>query len=84
MDGVTVIGLLAGTLTTLAFLPQVVKTWRSRSTGDLSFGMFAVFAGGVTLWLIYGILLGDWPIIVANALTLSLALVILAFKLRYG
>ncbi len=76
-----VIGYAAGTLTTLAFVPQVVRTWRTRSTGDLSTGMLLAFSAGVALWLVYGLGLRAWPIIMANAVTLLLALVLLAFKL---
>ena len=78
-----VIGAAAGLLTTLAFLPQVVKTWRSRSTGDLSLAMFAAFSLGVALWLVYGLLLGAWPVIIANLATLILAGFILAMKLAH-
>ncbi len=76
------IGFLAGTLTTLAFLPQVVKTWKSRSAHDLSLSMFAIFCTGVAMWLIYGLMTMAWPVIIANALTLVLAGSILVFKLR--
>lgn len=81
---VTLLGLLAGTLTTIAFLPQLLKTWRSRSARDISLGMFSIFSTGVLLWLIYGLLIGDWPIIIANFVTFVLAGTILIFKLRYG
>jgi MtN3 and saliva related transmembrane protein len=77
------IGLAAGALTTLAFLPQLIKTWRSRSARDLSLGMFAVFNLGLVLWLAYGILINSLPIIIANSVTLVLAGAILYFKLRY-
>jgi MtN3 and saliva related transmembrane protein len=78
------IGLLAGALTTLAFLPQLLKTWKSRSARDISLGMFVMFIAGVALWLVYGLLTGAVPVIAANAVTLALALVILVLKLRYG
>ena len=77
------LGIVAGSLTTLSFLPQVIKVWRSRSTHDLSTGMFVTFALGVLLWLIYGILQSDTPVIVANAVTLVLAGTILGLKLKY-
>lgn len=83
MDSVTLIGLAAGTCTTLAFLPQVIKVWRSRSTTDISLLMFLVFCTGLGLWLTYGILVEDIPLIVANLLTLVLAGTVLFFKLRY-
>jgi len=77
------LGSAAGALTTAAFVPQVVKTWKSKSAGDLSFGMFLVFAAGVLLWLAYGVVIGATPIIVANSVTLALAVAILAMKIRY-
>lgn len=67
-----IVGYLAGALTTIAFLPQVIKAWRTRRTEDLSLGMYLTFNIGVALWLIYGILLGSFPIIAANVLTLLL------------
>lgn len=76
------VGTLAGILTTVAFLPQVIKTWRTRSARDLSLSMFAVFCSGVFLWLVYGLMIGAWPLIGANAVTLVLAGSILVFKLR--
>lgn len=79
---VDVIGTVAGIMTTLAFVPQVVKTWRTRSTRDISLGMWLLFWLGVALWTVYGALLAAWPIIVANTLTLVLAGIILAIKLR--
>lgn len=77
------IGLLAGTLTTISLVPQVVKIWKTKHARDLSLGMFAIFSSGVLLWLLYGIEIGATPIIVANAVTLGLSLTILAFKIRY-
>lgn len=76
------VGSLAGILTTVAFVPQVVKTWRSRSTRDISLTMWLVFWLGVALWMVYGILMQTWPLIVANAFTLALAGIVLAIKLR--
>jgi MtN3 and saliva related transmembrane protein len=78
-----IIGLLAGFCTTIAFLPQVIKTWKSRSAKDLSLGMFSLFCFGVLLWLIYGIQVKDVPVIIANLLTLVLASSLLFFKLRF-
>ncbi len=83
MELTTIIGLLAGFCTTAAFLPQAIKTWRSRSAKDLSLGMYSIFCTGVLLWLIYGLIIADLPIIVANAATLMLALSILYFKLSF-
>ena len=83
MNLITVIGLLAGTLTTIAFLPQVIKTWKTKSTRDVSLEMFAIFCSGVLLWIIYGVLIKDLPLVLANVVTLSLASIILGFKLKY-
>ncbi len=67
-----IVGYSAGALTTIAFLPQVIKAWRTRRTADLSLSMYLTFSVGVALWLVYGILLVSVPIIVANILTLLL------------
>jgi len=83
MNSIQVLGLLAGSLTTAAFLPQVLKTWKSRSAKDLSLGMFSLFCLGVLLWLVYGIVVNDVPVIAANLLTLLLASTLLFFKLRF-
>lgn len=83
MDTVNALGLAAGTLTTLAFVPQVVKVWKTRHARDLSLGTFAIFSAGVMLWLIYGLRLGAWPIVIANAITLALSLILLLFMLKY-
>ena len=77
------LGALAGTLTTAAFVPQVLKTWKSRSAEDVSLAMFLIFSVGVLLWLVYGMLIGATPIIVANSVTLVLSLAILVMKMRY-
>ena len=78
-----IIGALAGTLTTVSFVPQVLKTWRSRSARDISFGMFSLFSLGVGLWLIYGISIQSLPIMLANGITLTLSLVMIAMKLGF-
>ena len=83
MEPVQLLGLLAGTLTTIAFVPQVVKTYKSRSAKDLSLGMFTIFCTGTALWLSYGIIRSDVPVISANALTLALSMVLIYFKLKY-
>ena len=77
------IGFLAGALTTVSFLPQVVKAWRSRSTADISLTMFVLFCAGLVLWTAYGIVIGSHPIVAWNAITLLLAGTILVLKLRY-
>lgn len=83
MDYIKIIGLIAGLCTTIAFLPQVIKTWRSRSAKDISLGMFLLLVFGVFLWLVYGLLLNDLPIILANGSTMVLAGIILFFKLTF-
>ena len=83
MDHVTLIGLIAGTLTTIAFIPQLQQTWRTRSAQDISLSMLLTFVTGVFLWLIYGLLLGALPIILANLITLILTSAILILKMRY-
>ncbi|MDX1546673.1 MAG: SemiSWEET transporter [Rhodothermales bacterium] len=83
MTFVTIIGLVAGALTTLAFLPQVVKTWRVKSSEDLSLGTFALIFTGVALWLVYGLLTDDLPIILANVVTLGLVGTVLGLAIRY-
>lgn len=83
MSATEVIGYVAAVLTTLAFVPQAWQTWRTRDASGISLGKYAMFCTGVALWLIYGLLLGAWPIILANAVTLVLALAILVMKLRF-
>jgi MtN3 and saliva related transmembrane protein len=80
----TIIGLAAATCTTTSFLPQVIKAWRTRSTRDVSAGMFALLVTGNSLWLLYGALISDLPLVVANLITLGLVATVLALKLRYG
>ncbi len=75
------LGYLAATLTTASFVPQAVLTLRTRDVSGISLGMYSAFTLGVALWLAYGWQLGEWPIIIANALTLALAATILATKL---
>jgi MtN3 and saliva related transmembrane protein len=75
------IGYVAASLTTLSFLPQAIKTIKTRDTESLSFGMYAMFTAGVLMWLIYGLYIDNYAIIVANAVTFLLAAVILGFKI---
>jgi MtN3 and saliva related transmembrane protein len=84
MQSIDLVGYIAATLTTAAFLPQVLKIWKSKSTKDLALPTLLSFIAGVSMWLIYGLLVKSTPIIIANTLTLLLNLVILRFKLRYG
>ncbi len=83
MNFTVLLGFAAGTLTTIAFVPQVHKAWRSKRCDDLSWGMLITFSAGVVLWLLYGVFLHAAPIIVANAVTLALLIVIGALKARY-
>lgn len=78
------LGFVAATLTTLAFVPQALLTWRQRRAEGVSLGMYALFTVGLALWLVYGIAIGAVPVIVSNAVTLVLALFILGMKVRYG
>jgi MtN3 and saliva related transmembrane protein len=78
------IGYAAAVLTTVSFVPQVWHTWRTRDVGGISLPMYVVFATGVFLWLVYGLVADAWPIVVANAITFALAVAILAMKLRWG
>jgi MtN3 and saliva related transmembrane protein len=77
------LGFAAATFTTVAFFPQAIKIWRSRSAADVSLWMYCIFTVGITLWLIYGLFIDAWPIIVANAITLLLSGWILYMKIRW-
>lgn len=83
MTFIDALGLAAGTLTTISFIPQVLKIWVSKSAEDVSYLMFGVFSVGVTLWLAYGVALGAWPIVAANVVTLALSILVLVLKYRY-
>ena len=78
------VGYAAAILTTFSFLPQAWLTFRTRDVRGISLGMYSAFTAGVALWLVYGLLAGAWPLVAANAITLALASVILAMKIRYG
>jgi MtN3 and saliva related transmembrane protein len=82
LSPIDLLGAVAGTLTTISFVPQVVKTLRTRQTRDISLAMWIAFVAGVALWTVYGLLLGAWPIVAANLPTLGLAGIILAVKVR--
>jgi len=79
----TILGLIAGTCTTAAFLPQLVKIWKTKSTRDISLLMYVVICTGILLWLIYGVIIDSVPVILANAATLVIAAMILILKIRY-
>ena len=84
MDIAFFMGIDAGTFTTLSFLPQVIKTHRTKHTKDISLGMLVLLAFGISLWTVYGVLIKEMPIILANALTLVLVTYILVMKTRHG
>jgi MtN3 and saliva related transmembrane protein len=83
MDSITVIGLAAAACTTFSFLPQAIKVIRTKHTKDLSLGMYSILTVGVLLWLTYGILGKDLPVIIANSITSIFAMLILAMKIKY-
>ena len=83
IDSNEIIGLIAGVLTTAAFVPQVYKTWKSKSAESLSLTMYLVFFVGIIMWLIYGIHIKSLAMIFANTVTGILALLLIFFKLRY-
>lgn len=83
MSWVTVLGLVAASCTMASFVPQVVKTYRTRSVGDLSVGMYALLTTGAMLWLVYGLLIGDLPVVVTNAVTLVLLLAVDVLIVRH-
>ena len=80
---IEIIGYCAALLTTIAFLPQAIQSWRTRDLSGISLGMYSLFTAGVGLWLVYGLIIEKWPLILANALTFALALSILLLKLRH-
>ena len=83
IDLANLVGYAAAILTTVAFFPQVWKSWRTHDLSGISLTMYGLFTAGVALWLVYGLLLGSWPIIAANGVTLTLASVVLTLKVRH-
>ncbi|MBI5048499.1 MAG: SemiSWEET transporter [Deltaproteobacteria bacterium] len=83
MEITTLLGLTAATLTTLSFVPQVVKTWKMRETRDISLFMFVMLAIGIVLWTVYGFIIQDLPVILANCISFILTAIIIYFKVRY-
>jgi MtN3 and saliva related transmembrane protein len=83
MDTIVIVGYIAGALTTLSFVPQVIKAWRMRETRDLSLAMLVLFAVGVFLWSLYGLWVNSLPIVAANVITFVFILVLLFLKFRY-
>ena len=84
MNAVSLIGFVAGTLTTIAFLPQLVRIWRTKSARDISLLMYIIICTGIVLWLIYGLLINSFPVILANTVTLAIATAILVLRVRFG
>ena len=78
-----ILGIVTGTLTTISFIPQVIKIYNTKNAKDLSITTFFIFSCGVFLWLIYGIVIREWPIILANGVTLILIFLIIAMEVRY-
>ena len=83
MDTIAVVGYIAGTLTTISFVPQVARAWKLKETRDLSLAMLLFFAAGVLLWTLYGVWTDSMPIIAANVITFILILVLLWMKMKY-
>jgi len=84
MTYVDFIGFIAGFCTTISFFPQVIKTYKTKSTEDISAGMFLILAFGLSLWIVYGVIINSLPIIIADVVGLSFIFIILSFKLKYG
>lgn len=84
MNWITIIGLIAATCTTISFLPQAIKSWKTKHTKDLSLPMYLIVTIGVFLWLVYGLLINDLPLILANFITLMLSSSVLFLKIKYG
>ena len=83
MNITTIIGLLAAIGTTSSFVPQAIKTIKTKNTSGISLYMYSLFSFGTLLWFIYGIMDIDWPILIANGITLIFACIILAYKIKY-
>ena len=79
-----IVGYIATVLSVVSFIPQAVKSWKTKSTKDLSLGMYSIFTTSQILWFTYGIMIVSWPLIIANAIIFSLSLIVLIHKLRYG
>jgi MtN3 and saliva related transmembrane protein len=83
MNLIEIIGYLAAFFTTISFIPQVIKVVKEKQTRNISLQMYLIFSLGITFWLIYGILINSLPIILANSLTLTFAIIILSYKIKY-
>ena len=78
-----IIGFIAAFCTTVSFVPQVLRTWRTRDLSGISLTMYSIFTFGIMVWLVYGLLQNDWPLVIANAITGSLSMTILIMKIKY-
>lgn len=83
LDPHNLVGYAAAILTTVAFVPQALKSWQTRDLSGVSLPMYSLFTVGVTMWLLYGVMLGSWPIIIGNTITVILASVVLALKVKH-
>ncbi|MFA5331081.1 MAG: SemiSWEET transporter [Methanoregula sp.] len=83
MNYITLLGFVAGVLTTVAYVPQVVRSWKLKETKDLSLAMLVLYLSGVSLWLVYGTWINSLPVIVANGVSIVLILILTGIKLRY-
>lgn len=83
MNWIKILGLAAAVISTVAFFPQVIKSWQTRETRDISIGSYALIVTGVLLWLMYGFLIDDFPLILANGITFILTSWILVLKIKY-
>jgi MtN3 and saliva related transmembrane protein len=84
MSGTDILGYAAGAITSLTFLPQVIKTWKEKSAKDVSLMMFIIAAVNEVMWIVYGALLNNWVIILTNAIVLAMSLTMIFLKLRYS
>jgi MtN3 and saliva related transmembrane protein len=84
MDAIEILGMSAGTISSITFLPQVIKTWKSKSAKDISLWMFLLVTLSVIMWLVYGILIKSVPIIYTNSMVLMMSLIMLYFKFRFN
>lgn len=83
MNIIEITGFLAAILTTSSFAPQAIKVVRTKQTRDISLGMFSAMTSGILLWLVYGLFIVSWPIIIANAISFVLSVIILGYKIKY-
>jgi MtN3 and saliva related transmembrane protein len=84
MDVILLLGFLAGTLTTIAYIPQAYRIWRTHSSKDVSLAMYVIVCAGLFLWIVYGLYESSMPLIAANVVSLTIAAITLALKLKYG